>query len=307
MRRNFTLQAQVCRLTTDRWRVTLFRRSIVRQALAVATVPCMLGVSVLGLGSCAPEGGSKASLAAISTSSSVPTPRPQVVVPADLLKSIDGMLTAVDADLSVVSSAPSDETDPQAVRAKVDQAVTQRVQRLDELASRATVSKSLTAVHRSALQTEIGLQKDALLALNAKIQSAAEVVPASVDVKKIRTDYRVYSLEVPKVHQVFAADGLQEIAGTLQMAAAQIEDSIASLQASGKDMTSQRVLLDGIKGSLALTSAELTKTTDNLLALQPGGFPANRAILQSSQGKIRAARETLRTSRTGLENLLRVM
>jgi len=170
-------------------------------------------------------------------------------------------------------------------------AITRRVLALRELMTATKAIVRLSDADRTALTTQLQGQINGLTSLNAKIQGDTDVATVRADAGRIITDYHVYVLTIPKARGVVVSDIELNAEDRLSKLADRLQTMID--QATGKDTKKAKTDLASLRSKLATVTSAVSPLPAALLALQPAGYPGNRATIE--QG-----RTTLRTGRQGL-------
>lgn len=183
----------------------------------------------------------------------------------------------------------------QAIRSRTDVAVRERVARLEHLEERVRSAKYLTPSHRSALLTEIEGLSGGLQDVNSTVQNATDVDEARAAARRVVTEHLVYVLEVPKVNEVIALDAVDAAVNQLESSSKTLDEALDALQASGKDVSKERATSTSIDSKIAALRDSVANQSDQVLALQVDGYPANRATLQSVRTSLQGSRQALRS------------
>ncbi len=212
---------------------------------------------------------------------------------------------------TTTTTAPTSTTAPKAatdrlkkVKGAADTAVTNRISELDRLVDQLDKSKNITAEHRSAMKAELSLAKTGLADLNKQIQADVDVASTVADAKRIVTDYRVYVLEIPKVHELMAVDGMVTATNNLTKVATDLRKATDAMQAAGKDVTTARASVDALNAKILNAQKGLDGLSDLVISLQPGGYPTNKASLQSTRATLKASVDSLNGVRADVDAIL---
>lgn len=191
-----------------------------------------------------------------------------------------------------------------AVKARCDAQVDRRVATIAELDRAIDQARDLTGAHRGTLHELLATDRSGLQQLRAKIDGDTDAATLRSDCRKIVTDYRIYVLVGPKVRLVIAADRIAAIAARFDQLAPKIQSRIDAAKARGEDVTALQSALDEAKAKVADAKAKTAGVPDQVLALEPAGYPGNRATLQSARQTVFAARQDLLTARNDLRRIV---
>ena len=206
-----------------------------------------------------------------------------------VLRRLDGELDRLDSDMA----GGEGETQQVVIEARKRAAAAAITRRVLALRERLTAAKSIARLsedNRAALSTQLQEQINGLTGLSARIQGDVDEATLRADTQRIVTDYRVYVLTIPKTRGVVVAD--------IELAAVDRLTRIAGRLATGidqakKDTSEAAAGLALLRSKLAAVDATVTPVPDELLGLQPAGYPANHVVLEQ-------ARQSLRTGRSDL-------
>jgi len=206
-----------------------------------------------------------------------------------VLRRLDGELDRLDSDMAT-GEGETQQVVLDARKRVATAAITRRVLALQE---RLTAAKSITRLNdadRSALTTQLQDQINGLTNLSARIQGDGNDAALRADTQRIVTDYRVYVLTIPKARGVVVADIELGAADRITSLADRLS---AAINQAKRDTTDAQADLGQLRSKLTAVSGAVVPLPAGLLALQPAGYPGNRAVLEQ-------ARQSLRTGRAGL-------
>ena len=235
-----------------------------------------------GEGTAASTGGS---------SSTGPVTEADVTEVDQVLRRVDGELDRLDSDMAV-GEGETQQVVVEARKRAALSAVTRRILALRERLTAARAIARLSEADRAALTTQLQEQINGLTGLSARIPGAADEATLRADVQRMVTDYRVYVLTIPKSRGIVVADLELSTADRLTALADRLAAAID--QARG-DTTEAEADLALLRSRVSTVTAAVPPLPGELLAVEPAGYPANRAVLEQT-------RQTLRTGRSALSD-----
>jgi len=194
--------------------------------------------------------------------------------------------------------------DVAAIKARCDAQVDRRLATIADLERVIDQARDLTGAHRGTLHQLLAGDRSGLQALRAKIDADGDAATLRSDCHKIVTDYRIYVLVAPKVRLVIAADRVAAIAARFDQLAPKVQSRIDAAKARGQDVTALQSALDDAKAKVADARSKTAGLADQVLALDPGGYPGNRSTLQSARQAMFAARQELLAARNDLRRIV---
>jgi hypothetical protein len=196
-----------------------------------------------------------------------------------------------------------------AVRARCDAAVDQRLATLDRLSAQVKGAVRVPDGDKQALLATIDATRTGLTGLRAEIDGDTELGALRTDCRRIVDDHRVYVLLAPQVRLTLGADLAQQAVGTLDQAIAKLDQAIADAAATGKDVTDATARLDDAKAQRAAAETLAEGVIDAISPLTPADYNAGtaqpvlakaRTDLKTAVGDLRTARNDVRTIRDDL-------
>lgn len=137
---------------------------------------------------------------------------------------------------------------------------------------------------------------------DSKVQADAEVTAAARDAAMIVTAYRVYVLEVPKVHLLIGLDDVTAVADTLQQLVTEAQQSLDALQAAGVDTGAARRKLTDVLPRIESLRNNAQAQSNALIGLEAKGYPGNKSTLQSARNSLDTARSSVKSIRSDLKD-----
>jgi hypothetical protein len=184
------------------------------------------------------------------------------------------------------------------LRALGDCEINRRFETLNDLASRISGSKVLTASDAAALTAEIGATRSGLTSLKATIDAETSLPALRAEIARIATDYRVYLLVVPQVNLVSAADGVVAAQTRFATVNTNLAARIAAAKARGKDVTAAQADLDKMNAAVVAAVGLASPLPATMLPLTPAQYDGGTAgpILTSARTALGQARDQIKAA-----------
>lgn len=204
-------------------------------------------------------------------------------------------------------SPPVSAVNASAMKSHCNNAVQRRLGTLGADATFVKQSAALTATDRATLESQISADQAGLAALDTKIQ--ADTTPAQVksDCMLIVTDYRVYVLEDPKIHEVIAADGISDVNSMFATLDPQLQSLINASREPASVKAQAQTELNDLMSKVTAATTSISGVSASIINQQPGGWPGNKVTLQSAQQNIDTARDDLVGARADAGNILKLL
>src|SRR5258708_5569583 len=177
-----------------------------------------------------------------------------------------------------------------------DTLINDRLTKLNNMLSKITAAKKLSATDKSAFSAKIQANITGLTNLKAKIDADTDAATLKADIKSIFTDYRVYAVFAPQTGELAAADAMTEAADTLSALADTLASRIQQARTAGKDMSSLQTLLTDMKAKIADAKTQYANVESQVAGLAPSSYPSSTAILQSARTMLKTGRQDLQTA-----------
>ena len=168
-------------------------------------------------------------------------------------------------------------------------------------------SVSLTSSDQSALEGQISADEHGLSALNTTIQGDTTYAKVFADCGLIVTDYRVYVMEDPKIHEVIAADGISKVDSAFTPLIPELQNLINVSTASAGNKAQAQSDLSHLTSKVNASHAAIAGVTASVINLVPSGWPGNQADLKNARQNITTASTDLSGARTDVNNILRLL
>lgn len=202
--------------------------------------------------------------------------------------------------------------DVESLKARAQEAIDRRLATIDRLRARVTDHPHVTGPHQGELLAELGRSGAGLRALSAEIDRATTIEELRVLVAEIATDFRIYLVVVPKVHQVLGSDTVvaagERLDGVADSLAAWIERAVAN----GADTSEARVHLADMTEEIRQAVVLGEPVAGAVLPLTPSDWPTpagdvlaqGRADLIEAGGLLREARDSAKETVAALREAL---
>jgi hypothetical protein len=220
---------------------------------------------------------------------------------------------AVDADTTPVPS-PSAAPTPAphslslgALKVRCNSAVQRRLGTLGTDDTFVKQSSALTGVDQTALEAQISTDQTGLTALDKTIQGDSTFMQAHADCELIVTDYRVYVMLDPKIHEVIAADGVSKVNSTFETLIPELQSLINASSVSATVKAKAQADLNDLTSKVNASHTSISGVTASVINLTPSGWPGNQVDLKSARSNIQTARTDLAGARTDVSHILQLL
>jgi len=165
------------------------------------------------------------------------------------------------------------------IHSRGGQEISRRLSYLNNLLTQINNATHLTASDKTALTSEINNEIASLTALQSTLASQTSLSSAKTNVQSMITEYRVFSLVIPKVRMIIYADNQQNNEAKLSTLSGKLETRIAAAKTAGTDVTSLQTKLDDMKSKISAAQALSSSVETGLLGITPDQYNANKSIL----------------------------
>ena len=220
---------------------------------------------------------------------------------------------AVDADTTPVPSPSATPTPAPhtvsvaALKVRCNTAVQRRLATLGADDTFVKQSSALTSADQTTLESQIGADQSGLTALDATIQGDTTFAQAHSDCELIVTDYRVYVMEDPKIHEVIAADGVSKADVTFEALIPELQSLINASSVSATDKAQAQADLNDLTSKVDASHTSISGVTASVINLTPAGWPGNQVDLKSARSNIHTARTDLSGARADVNHILQLL
>ena len=195
------------------------------------------------------------------------------------------------------------------LKTKANEEITRRITALQNLTTKISLLKRLTADQKLAFTNQIQTEITNLTALKAKIAQDTDLSTLQADVKSIMSSYRIYALFIPKIHILVTSEKMNEIIAQMEQLEAKLATRIQEAKTRDKDTTTLQVILSDMQTSLQDAKTQSQNAQNTVLSLTPEGYPDNktalenaREMLQKGQKDLQTARQSAKTISQGLQS-----
>lgn len=205
-------------------------------------------------------------------------------------------------------AGPASAAPPALDKARADctAAIVARFGELDRLTAEISKAKNLTSSHHASANDIITSSRTGLTTLKAKVAADADAATLKADCESVRTDFRIYALRSPQIHEVIAADAETAATTELLTTATKLGSVLAGLPSS-VDTTAAKAALDDMNAKLADAGTVLTGVADRIIALTPADYNANPAVLDTDHTALKTGRGDLRTAGADAKTVVRFL
>jgi hypothetical protein len=165
-------------------------------------------------------------------------------------------------------------------------------------------SVALTSGDQATLEGQISADKTGLTALDQTIQSDDTYAKVFADCGLIVTDYRVYVMEDPKIHEVIAADGVTKVDSTLETMVPELQGVINTSTASASVKAQAQTDLNALNAKVTSSQTSISGVTASVINLVPSGWPGNQTDLKNARQNITNAAKDLDGARADITDIL---
>jgi hypothetical protein len=191
-----------------------------------------------------------------------------------------------------------------ALKARCNDAVQRRLGALSVDLTVVKAASALTSSDRTALESQLTTDQSGLTTLDATIQSDTTYAQAHADCELIVTDYRVYVLEEPKLHEVIAADGITKVNHAFTVLIPELQALINDSSQPPSVKAQAQADLNDLQSKVGASQTSISGVSASVINLQPSGYPGNAVDLKSARQNIETSRDDLAGSRADVKQIL---
>jgi hypothetical protein len=168
-------------------------------------------------------------------------------------------------------------------------------------------SVALTSADRSKLEGQIGADEHGLTALNQTIQADGNYAQAYADCESIVTEYRVYVMEDPKVHEVIAADAVTAVDSMFGTVIPELQTLINVSTVSASVKAEAQSDLNALSGKMTASRKAIAGVTSSVINLVPSGWPGDATPETNAAASITTAGADLAGARLDVSDILTLL
>jgi cell division protein FtsL len=168
-------------------------------------------------------------------------------------------------------------------------------------------SVALTGGDQSTLEGQISADKSGLTQLDQTIQSDTTYAKVLADCGLIVTNYRVYVMEDPKIHEVIAADGVGKVDGAFTTVIPELQNLISTSTMSAAVKAEAQADLNTLNSKVTASQTAISGVSASVINLVPSGWPGNQSGLKSARQNIVIASTDLSGARTDVRDILTLL
>jgi hypothetical protein len=190
-----------------------------------------------------------------------------------------------------------------------DTAITARLTALNNLSTRLSQAKNLSATEKATFSTEVQTNITGLTSLKAKIDADTDVTTAQADAKTITGSYRIYALIIPQGYIEASADRIDTVSTMLNTISAKLQTRITADQTAGKNVASLQASLADLNAKVADAQTQAQNAQNGVSALVPDQgnatqLASNTAALKASRADTKTGTSDLKTARQDAKTII---
>ncbi|MGA2910655.1 MAG: hypothetical protein ABSE04_02520 [Candidatus Microgenomates bacterium] len=182
------------------------------------------------------------------------------------------------------------------IKTRADGEITARLNSLNEAITRIGAVKRLTDDQKNTFTTEVQTDITNLSALKTKIDADSDLPTLTADAKSLFTDYRVYAVFLPQIHEIISTDIIQTAATNLTAIAGKLQTRITALQTSGKSVSDLQGFLNDMNAKISDAQSQATAALNEIVNLTPSSYPGSATPLKDARTKIKTATSDLKAA-----------
>jgi hypothetical protein len=209
----------------------------------------------------------------------------------------------------VTASTTADTTRAERAKDKAAQEIDRRVASLNQLLTRITAMKKVSADLKATLKQNVDNQVNGFVALKAKIEADTDLSVLKTDVQSVTQSYRLYILVMPQVRITAAADRMVTIINMMAEVGAKLQARVQNEKTAGKDTAALEALLGDLGSKLTSAQAHAEAAVTSIAPLVPDQGDktvqaTNEAAIKKSQGELKSGHEDIVAARKDIANII---
>jgi DNA repair exonuclease SbcCD ATPase subunit len=184
--------------------------------------------------------------------------------------------------------------------------ISRRISSLQEKLTKIDSMEKLTDEQKTALKKQVQNEITVLQALLEKIKSSADTATLRTDVQSIVKEHRVYSMFMPKLTLLAAANRLNNTAEQMSSLSAKLQIRIDEAKTAGKDVSEAETSLADMQEKIADAKKQSAAAIAAVTPLTVEGYPENKTILMSAREMIQTGQQDLVAARKDVNAIRKV-
>jgi len=187
---------------------------------------------------------------------------------------------------------------------RADREIDRRVAAMNIILKKINGLKDLTADQKTSLTTQIQANIANLNTLKTKIDADTDITTLTTDVQSIVGNYKIFALFNPKIRLLSVAEVMNNIVDKFTALSTKLATRIADLKSQGKDVTAMQASLTDLNSKIASAKTTVQAAIDELIPLDPKGYPGNKIQLQDARAKLQTAKQALMDAKKDAETII---
>lgn len=207
------------------------------------------------------------------------------------------MMRMKDASKSAMKKEMMQEKISGTLQNRAEKEITRRITSLQSKLERIDSMEKLTDEQKAALKTQVQNEITTLQALLEKIKGSSDVQTLKTEVQSIVKEHRVYSMVMPKLTLLAAANRLNNTADQMGSLSAKLQIRIDEAKAAGKDVSAAETNLADMNEKIADAKKQAESAITAVSALTPTEYPENKTTLMNARKMIQTGYQNLVAAR----------
>jgi hypothetical protein len=182
------------------------------------------------------------------------------------------------------------------IKTRADSQIEMRLASLNSAMTKIGEVKRLSVDQKTTFSNEIGEDINALNTLKAKIDADTDPAILKTDATAIYSDFRVYAVFLPQIHEIISTDIIQVTATNLTTIAEKLQTRIQEMQTNGKSVADLQGFLTDMQAKIADAQTQGTAAFNEIISLTPTSYPGSTSILKDARTKIKASTSDLKAA-----------
>jgi hypothetical protein len=182
------------------------------------------------------------------------------------------------------------------IKTRADSQIEMRLASLNSAMTKIGEVKRLTSDEQTTFSNEIEQDINALTALKAKIDADTDPATLKTDATAIYSDFRVYAVFLPQIHEIISTDIIEVTATNLTAIAVKLQTRITEMQTAGKSVSELQGFLTDMQAKIADAQTQATAAFNEIVSLSPSSYPGSTSILKDARAKIKTATNDLKAA-----------